>query len=87
VRKRFRFIGLDVHAQTIAVAAAEADGEARSLGVIPNGLEAVRRLSAFIVLCIGVQIVWNGMQALAAEMRSRASAPHAAAARLVERKG
>jgi multiple antibiotic resistance protein len=47
----------------------------------------VVRLSAFIVLCIGVQIVWNGMQALAAEMRSRASAPLAAAARLVERSG
>ena len=31
-----RFIGLDVHAETIAVAVAEPDGEVRSLGVIPN---------------------------------------------------
>ena len=29
-----RFIGLDVHAETIAVAAAEPTGEVRSLGVI-----------------------------------------------------
>ncbi len=39
-----RFIGLDVHAETIAVAVAEADGEVRSLGVIPNRPESIRRL-------------------------------------------
>jgi transposase len=39
-----RFIGLDVHAQTIAVAVAEPDGEVRSLGVIPNRLESIRKL-------------------------------------------
>jgi len=44
VKKNIRFIGLDVHAETIAVAVAEANGEARSLGVIPNRPEAVRRL-------------------------------------------
>ena len=32
-----RFIGLDVHADTIAVAVADPDGDVRSLGVIPNG--------------------------------------------------
>jgi hypothetical protein len=31
-----RFVGLDVHAETIAVAVAEPDGEVRSLGIIPN---------------------------------------------------
>ena len=31
-----RFVGLDVHAETIAVAVAEPGGEVRSLGVIPN---------------------------------------------------
>jgi hypothetical protein len=44
VKKNIRFIGLDVHAETIAVAVAEANGEARSLGVIPNRPQAVRRL-------------------------------------------
>lgn len=39
-----RFIGLDVHAETIAVAVAEPDGEVRSLGVIPNRLESIRKL-------------------------------------------
>ena len=40
----YRFVGLDVHAETIAVAVAEPDGEVRSLGVIPNRPESVRRL-------------------------------------------
>ena len=39
-----RFIGLDVHAETIAVAAAEPAGEVRSLGVIPNRVESIRKL-------------------------------------------
>ena len=42
--KNVRFVGLDVHAQTIAVAVAEASGEARSLGVIPNSPESVGKL-------------------------------------------
>src|SRR5258706_1326499 len=39
-----RFTGLDVHAETIAVAAAEPAGEVRSLGVIPNRIESIRKL-------------------------------------------
>ncbi len=39
-----RFIGLDVHAETIAVAAAEPTGEVRSVGVIPNRIESIRKL-------------------------------------------
>jgi transposase len=39
-----RFVGLDVHAETIAVAVAELNGEVRSLGIIPNRPESVRRL-------------------------------------------
>jgi len=42
VKKNIRFVGLDVHAETIAVAVAEASGEVRSLGVIPNRPEPVR---------------------------------------------
>ena len=41
---KVRFLGLDVHADTIAVAVAEPDGEVRRYGVIPNQLEAVRRM-------------------------------------------
>ena len=42
--KKVRFIGLDVHAATIAVAVAEPGGEVRSLGVIPNRPESIRKL-------------------------------------------
>jgi transposase len=42
--KNLRFIGLDVHAETIAVAVAEPGGEVRSLGTIPNRPESVGRL-------------------------------------------
>lgn len=41
---KVRFVGLDVHAETIAVAVAEGGGEVRGLGVIPNRLESVRKL-------------------------------------------
>ncbi len=38
------FVGLDVHAETIAVAVAETGGEVRSMGIIPNRLESIRKL-------------------------------------------
>jgi transposase len=44
VKKSIRFLGLDVHAETIAAAVAESDGEVRFLGMIPNRPEPVRRL-------------------------------------------
>ncbi len=42
--KRVKFVGLDVHAETIAIAIAEQDGEVRSLGAIPNREDSVRKL-------------------------------------------
>src|ERR1019366_8232119 len=42
--KRIKFVGMDVHAETIAVAVAEQEGEVRSLGEIANREESVRRL-------------------------------------------
>ncbi len=44
MKKGTRFVGLDVHAETISVAVVELDGEIRSWGSIPNRPEAVRRL-------------------------------------------
>jgi hypothetical protein len=44
MQEKLRFLGLDVHAETIAVAAAEPDGEVRSLGTIPHRAESIRKL-------------------------------------------
>jgi transposase len=44
MKEKVRFLGLDVHAETIAVAVAESDGEVRSLGTILNRAESIRKL-------------------------------------------
>ena len=44
MREKLRFLGLDVHAETIAVAVAEPDGEVRSLGTIANREDSIRKL-------------------------------------------
>jgi hypothetical protein len=41
---KVRFVGLDVHAETVAVAVAESGDEVRSLAVIPNHYDSVRKL-------------------------------------------
>src|ERR1700685_2395298 len=44
MKEKVRFLGLDVHGESIAVAIAEPDGEVRSLGTIPNRAESIRKL-------------------------------------------
>ena len=44
MKNKVRFLGLDVHAETITVAIAEPDGEVRSLGTIANRAESIRKL-------------------------------------------
>ena len=44
MQNKVRFLGLDVHADTIAVAIAEPDGEVRSLGTIANRAESIRKM-------------------------------------------
>jgi transposase len=44
MKEKIRFVGLDVHAETIAVAIAEPDGVVRSLGTIANRAESIRKL-------------------------------------------
>ena len=49
-------------ALTIFITLRYADRILRRLG--PTGTAVLLRLSAFILLCIGVQIIWNGATAL-----------------------
>ena len=49
MREKVRFLGLDVHAETIAVAVAEPDGEVRSLGTIANREDSIRKLIGSLV--------------------------------------
>jgi len=44
MQNKVRFLGLDVHAETIAVAVAEPDGSVRSLGTTANRAESIRKL-------------------------------------------
>ena len=44
MREKVRFLGLDVHAETIAVAIAEPEGEVRSLSTIPNREDSLRKM-------------------------------------------
>ncbi len=44
MKEKVRLSGLDVHAETIAVAIAEPDGAVRSLGTIPNRAEPIRKM-------------------------------------------
>ena len=44
MKEKVRFLGLDVHAETIAVAVAESNGEVRSWGTIANRAESIRKL-------------------------------------------
>jgi multiple antibiotic resistance protein len=57
-------LGLIAIAITIYLAYRFAEGIARLLGA--TGLEVLVRLSAFILMCIGIEIMWNGYSALTA---------------------
>lgn len=59
-------IGAALIAATVFLCYRYADGLARRLG--PTGTSVLVRLSAFILLCIGVQIFWNGARALLAAL-------------------
>lgn len=55
--------GLVAIAATIYVCYRFADGIVGALG--EDGTDVVVRLSAFILMCIGIEIIWNGYSALA----------------------
>jgi multiple antibiotic resistance protein len=55
-------LGLIAIALSIYLAYRFADNIARLLG--QTGLEVLVRLSAFILMCIGIEIIWNGYSTL-----------------------
>jgi multiple antibiotic resistance protein len=55
-------IGAALIGISVYVCYRSADRLARILG--PTGMSVVLRLSSFLLLCIGVQIFWNGLRAL-----------------------
>ena len=59
-------IGLAAIAATVFFCYRFADGMVKVLG--PNGINVLIRLSAFILLCIGIQIIWSGCSGLIAEV-------------------
>jgi len=61
-------IGVTLIAATILVCYRYADRMLRALG--ETGTSVLVRLSAFILLCIGVQIFWNGVSALVGQLPS-----------------
>lgn len=56
---RMRHVGLDVHAETIAIAVAEPDGSIRELGTIRNRPEAVRKLIAKLGGPVGLRVCYE----------------------------
>ncbi len=59
-------VGSLVIALLVWVCFAFADRTAKLLG--PTAMSVMMRLSAFLLTCIGLQIVWNGIRALAHEL-------------------
>ena len=55
-------VAISLIAASVALCYGFADRLARALG--KTGMTVIIRLSAFLLLCIGVQIMWNGISAL-----------------------
>jgi len=55
-------------AASIYLCYAYADRLAAAVG--PSGMNVILRLSAFLLVCIGVQILWNGVSALVKSLQS-----------------
>jgi multiple antibiotic resistance protein len=55
-------IGSLVISASVYLCYAFADGLARTLGA--TAMSVIMRLSSFLLVCIGVQIIWNGVSAL-----------------------
>ena len=61
-RNERRFVGLDVHTETITVAIATKDGDVHSIGSIPNRPESIKRLVTKLAdgICVVLAIGQDG---------------------------
>jgi transposase len=62
MRNKLRYVGLDVHVDSITVAVADEKDEPRSLGAIPNTSEAVRKLVARLGPCATLRVCYEAGQ-------------------------
>jgi multiple antibiotic resistance protein len=60
------FVGCAIIAVSIYLCYGFSDKLARALGATAMGV--IMRLSSFLLVCIGVQILWNGAKALLAAL-------------------
>jgi transposase len=59
MKKKLRYVGLDVHVDSITVALAEEGEEPRSLGAIPNTSESVRKLIVRLGPCEQLRVCYE----------------------------
>ena len=59
MKKKLRYVGLDVHVDSITVALAEEGDEPRSLGAIPNTSESVRKLIVRLGPCEQLRVCYE----------------------------
>ena len=62
-------VAISLIAASVALCYGFADRLGRTLG--KTGMTVIVRLSAFLLVCIGVQIIWNGISALLLSLRLR----------------
>ena len=59
MKRDIRFVGLDVHAETISVAVAEPGEQVRSIGTIPNRPEAIGKLMKKLGPAERLRVCWD----------------------------
>jgi transposase len=59
MKEHTRWVGLDVHAETIAVAVADCDGTVRAVGMVPNRPDAVAKVMRKLGTLAGLRVCYE----------------------------